>query len=160
MYDKTIKNTKPYNISAPTAEEIDMLAAAFSAMVKGSGVRIRTCAEGVDLNKYGIEPNSCIDQARIERIIGCPIKAKPDKQRDNCRCIECADIGLYNTCLHGCRYCYANYNMSQVQQAVAAHDDDSPLLTGTLTSSSVVKEYSKAKSLKAKQPIGEQMKLF
>ena len=160
MYDKTIKNTKPYNISAPTAKEIDMLAGAFSAMVKGSGVRIRTCAEGVDLNKYGIEPNSCIDQARIEKIIGCPIKAKPDKQRENCRCIECADIGLYNTCLHGCRYCYANYNMSQVQQAVAAHDDNSPLLTGSLTPSSVVKDYSKAKSLKTKLPIGEQMKLF
>ena len=137
-----------------------MLAGAFSAMVKGSGVRIRTCAEGIDLNKYGIEPNSCIDQARIERIIGCPIKAKPDKQRENCRCIECADIGLYNTCLHGCRYCYANYNMSQVQQAVAAHDDESPLLTGTLTQSSVVKDYSKGKTLKVLPNKAEQMSLF
>ena len=160
MYDKTIKNTKPYSITTPTAEEIDVLAEAFSAVVKGSGVRIRTCAEGVDLNKYGIEPNSCIDQARIEKIIGCPIKAKPDKQRENCRCIECADIGLYNTCLHGCRYCYANYNMNQVQQAVATHDDDSPLLTGALTPSSVVKDYAKAKTLKTKLPIGEQLKLF
>lgn len=160
MYDKTIKNTKPYNISAPSAWEIDVLAVAFSNVTKGSGIRIRTCAEGVDLHRYGIEPNSCIDKARIERIIGCSIKAKPDKQRDNCQCIECADIGLYNTCLHGCRYCYANYNMSQVQQAVAAHDDDSPLLTGILMSSNVVKEYSKAKSLKAKPLNTEQMRLF
>ena len=160
MYDKTKKNTKPYSIAAPTEEEMDVLAAAFSAVVKGSGVRIRTCAEGVDLNKYGIEPDSCIDQERIERIIGCPIKAKPDKQRENCRCMECADIGSYNTCLHGCRYCYANYNMNQVQQAVAEHDDDSPLLTGTVTVSSVVKDYSKAKTLKTQSPNMGQMKLF
>lgn len=160
MYEKTIKNAKPYNISAPAAEEIDALAAAFSSVVKGSGLRIKTCAEGVDLNRYGIEPNRCIDQARIERIIGCPIKAKPDRQRDNCRCIECADIGLYNTCLHGCRYCYANYSMSQVRQAVAAHDDNSPLLTGTLTSSSVIKDYSKAKTLKTHLPDDGQMRLF
>ena len=148
MYDKTIKNTKPYCITTPSAEEIDVLAEAFSTVVKGSGVRIRTCAEGADLSKYGIEPNNCIDQARIEKIIGCPMKAKSDRQRENCRCIECADIGLYNTCLHGCRYCYANFNMSLVQQAVAAHDDDSPLLAGTLAPSSVVKDYSKAKTLK------------
>ena len=160
MYDKTVKNTRPYGISAPAAEEIDVLAAAFSSVARGSGVRIRTCAEGVDLNRYGIAPNSCIDQAQIERIIGCPIKAKPDRQRDNCRCIECADIGLYNTCLHGCRYCYANYNTNQVQQAVAAHDDDSPLLAGTLVSSSIVKEYSKAKTLKIPCPNTEQMRLF
>lgn len=160
MYDKTIKNTKPYSIAAPTEEEIDVLAAAFSMTVKGSGVRIRTCAEGIDLVKYGIEPNSCIDQSRIEKLIGCRLKAKPDKQRDNCRCIECADIGLYNTCLHGCRYCYANYNMNQVQQAVAAHDDNSPLLTGALTSTSVIKDYSKAKALKVSSHNDEQMTIF
>lgn len=160
MYDKTVKNTKPYGMAAPSDEEIDILAAAFSAVAKDCGFRIRTCAEGVDLGKYGIEPNSCIDQERIEKIIGCSLKAKPDRQRENCRCIECADIGLYNTCLHGCRYCYANYNAGQVKQAVAAHNDDSPLLTGSLTASSVIKDYSKAKSLKVRKPGTEQMTLF
>ena len=160
MYDKTIKNTKPYAISAPDGKEMDRLAAAFSTIAKDSGIRIRTCAEGVDLNRYGIEPNSCIDQARIERIIGCPIKAKPDRQRENCRCIECADIGLYNTCLHGCRYCYANYNMNQVRQAAAAHDENSPLLSGMITSSCVIKDYSKAKTLKEPGQTRGQLQLF
>ena len=50
--------------------------------------------------------------------------------------------------------------MNQVQQAVAEHDDDSPLLTGTVTVSSVVKEYSKAKTLKTQSPNMGQMKLF
>ena len=50
--------------------------------------------------------------------------------------------------------------MNLVQQAVAAHDDHSPLLTGTVTSSSVVKDYSKAKTLKTQRPNMDQMNLF
>ncbi len=160
MYDKTIKNTRPYGISAPTAEEMEELASAFTAIVNGSMLSIRTCAEGIDLSRHGIKPNSCIDQERIERIIGCKLKAKPDRQRENCRCIECADIGLYNTCLHGCRYCYANFNEKQVFQAVAAHDDSSPLLSGKLSDTCIIKEYTKAKTLKIETQKENQLRLF
>ncbi len=148
MYSKTKNNAKGYGIRTPEQFEIDKISLEFSQIVQGSGVALKTCAESVDLVKYGIQRNSCIDQNRIERITGFELKAKADKQRDYCLCIECADIGLYNTCLHGCRYCYATYNTNQVKKAVEEHDDRSPLLTGLLTPSCVIKEYSKAKSLK------------
>ena len=160
MYDKTVKNTKPYGISSLSNEEMNILASSFASSAVGSGLTIKTCAEGIDLRKYGIEPNSCIDQNRIEKIIGCELKAKPDNQRENCHCIECADIGIYNTCLHGCRYCYANFNETLVKQAVSSHDDRSPLLTGSLSDSCIVKNYSKAKSLKAKKHADGQLRLF
>ena len=70
MYEKTIKNTTPYGISALTTIEMEEIASSFAEVVEGSGLTIRTCAEGIDLKKYGIEPNSCIDQKRIETIIG------------------------------------------------------------------------------------------
>ena len=160
MYNKTKNNTKSLGIRAPERFEIDIISSELSRIVQGSAVNIKTCAEGVDLMKYGIQHNSCIDQHRIEKITGFEIKAKADKQRDCCLCIECADIGLYNTCLHGCRYCYANFNTNQVRKAVEEHDDMSPLLTGSLTPSCVIKDYSKAKSLKV-GPLGDnQISMF
>lgn len=31
-----------------------------------------------------------------------------------CNCLLGADIGMYNTCPHGCIYCYANANRKLV----------------------------------------------
>lgn len=164
MYDKTKMNTKGYNIQPPTLEEMNELAEAFSVVVNDTGIHIKTCAENIDFQKYGIGHNSCIDKSRIEKLTGWKIKAKQDKQRSDCQCIECADIGLYNTCLHGCRYCYANHNARQVENAVSAHNDDSPLLTGMVTEGCKITEYSKAKSLKlemlAGEAVSEQMSFF
>lgn len=124
---------------------------------------IKTCAEGIDLAQYGIQHNSCIDQERIEQIIGCKLEVKKDNQRTFCQCIECADIGQYNTCQHGCKYCYANFNSKMVMAAVESHDDNSPLLTGTVNENCKITNYAKAKSLKKKEPgrqNGQQMELF
>lgn len=164
MYDKTKNNTKPYGIAAPDTEQMNQLAAAFAEIARGSGVTIKTCAEGIDLDAYGIKHNSCIDKDRIEKITGFELKFRPDNQRSFCQCIECADIGQYNTCKHGCRYCYANYSPQRVASAVMAHDVRSPLLTGTLPKSCEIKEYGKAKSLKLKKldpdSESEQLSLF
>lgn len=151
MYEKTKKNAKDYGIRALTVEEMNQIAEAFSKLAQGTGVVIKTCAEAIDLDKYGIQHNSCIDGDLIEKIVGWEIRAKDDKQREHCGCVECADIGQYNTCKHGCRYCYANFNVERVKTAVAEHDDNSPLLTGTVNEGCVVKPYAKGVSLKRKR---------
>jgi len=86
---------------------------------------IYSCAEKHDLLQYGIKVSSCIDKDIVEEVIGCGIKVIKDKnQRSNCNCIESIDVGSYNTCSHGCSYCYASNG------TVGKHDCFSSLLVG------------------------------
>lgn len=78
--------------------------------------RLATCAERTDLSDYGIEHNRCIDPELISRLApndavlqNFLYNARGDSgQRKACGCILSKDIGAYNTCPHGCLYCYAN----------------------------------------------------
>ncbi len=76
-----------------------------------------------------IQKAHCIDGALIERLFGPSETPYRDKgTRPECGCTESADIGTYNTCPHGCVYCYANANKAAARQAFEQHDPDSAFL--------------------------------
>lgn len=112
--------------------ELDGFLREAAGIAKKNGLAMATCAEALPLEKYGIEHNSCIDGRLIERLTGRKLKAKPDSQRPNCRCLKCEDIGSYDTCPHGCLYCYANYQPQVVAAKSARYDVSSPLLCDSL----------------------------
>lgn len=133
MYAKMKKNTVGLNLRELTEAEMHELAAGMAKRAKGSGVTLQTCSENIDLEQYGIIRGACIDGKLIERITGKHIKtAKAKSQRKLCNCVESFDIGQYDTCIHGCRYCYANDSYRRAQQGFEAHDKMSSVLTGTL----------------------------
>lgn len=87
-------------------------------------LQLATCAEAIDLTPFGIEHNRCIDPELISHLSPDDTKlqmwlwgASKDKgQRQACGCILSKDIGTYNTCPHGCLYCYANNSPLSAQQ--------------------------------------------
>lgn len=154
LYTKVQTNTKALNIRECRPEEIDQIASAFSCIAKEKGLVLRTCAEAVDLQKYGIEHGCCIDGKLISEITGWNMAAKKDpNQRQECGCLESVDIGQYNTCKHGCKYCYATFNAQSVVTLTKKHDPTSPFLIGHTEPDDKITE-RKMKSLK-KDPVGQ-----
>ena len=116
---------------------------------------IATCSEKMELAECGISHSSCIDKALVEEIIGCEIKASRDKnQRPECGCVESVEVGTYNTCRNGCKYCYANHSPESVRKNSLSYDPASPILCGKVLSEDVITE-RKVKSLRV-----EQLRLF
>jgi hypothetical protein len=112
------------------ANAMRAFAAGLSGLLTQWNIAACTCAETIDLSRYNIGHNCCIDgdlllrishnDRDLLRIFGMdavsdmpqrPIdhKRMKDKgQRKACGCIASKDIGQYNTCPHLCCYCYAN----------------------------------------------------
>ncbi len=148
LYAKNKRNMKLLDWYEVGEEELQEFAKKVSEIAKKNGMSIGSCAEKMDLEEYGIEHNCCIDKTFIESIIGCRLKAGKDKnQREECGCLESVDIGTYNTCKNGCKYCYANYSEESVVKNCSKYDPESPILCGAIDASDKITE-RKVKSLK------------
>jgi len=119
-------------IRALTDGEMAELSGYIAETARTYGLRPVACCEN-DLTPFGIERASCIDLERIEKICGCKLDLKDDKnQRPGCGCVESVDIGAYNTCMNGCIYCYANDNPLTTRRRFDARDPNSEILVGKL----------------------------
>ena len=151
FYSKTKRNARELGIRQITDEEMFEVAGKMAQIASKYNLIIETCAEQINLHDIGIQHGSCIDKKLIERLLGCKLIAKKDKnQRAGCGCIESVEVGTYNTCLSGCKYCYANFNDRRVEDNVKSYNRSSALLCGNITSDDSITE-RKVKSMKDNQ---------
>lgn len=141
FYGKTRRNTRNLRIQKPDTPQMLEIAAEFAEIAKRNQMRVESCAEELNLEEAGVLHGSCIDRRLIEEILGCSLKGRKDKgQRPACGCMESVEVGVYDSCPNGCRYCYANENFGRVEENLRKYDVNSPLLCGSLGAGDVVTE--------------------
>jgi len=105
----------------PEAVEKQTLLAELAALAARRGIAASLCAQP-ELTVAGTRPAACVDVARLSAIAGRPLEARQKGNRPGCRCAESRDIGAYDTCPHGCVYCYAVTKRETAQRAFRRHD--------------------------------------
>ncbi len=122
-----------------TEDDKQRLAEGLGATAAKYGMRIQTCGTNGDYSRYGIRSSGCATLEILGRANGCEFRdIKHKGMREGCHCIESRDIGAYDTCLNGCKYCYANKSPQKARENYKLHDPASPLLIGHLEKDDVV----------------------
>lgn len=138
LYEKTKRNFR--GIRSVTTEVQEILISAFSQIAKEHGFQIHLCCENAGLIRENVDADGCLSKAVLEKALGCKLNVPKKKAaRSECSCLLGADIGAYNTCGHGCLYCYANYDKATVTKNMRLHNVSSPLLIGDITENDVIK---------------------
>ncbi|GHV03217.1 hypothetical protein FACS189485_05770 [Spirochaetia bacterium] len=132
-YHFLVNDFKNNDITELTAIQIEEFIIKIKEVIKRSAPEliIAACSEKIDLEKYHIQHNKCIDDELISRISGGDggNYKKDPSQRTECGCVRSRDIGAYNTCLHNCVYCYAKRGK---KTDTALFDKNSLLLCDTI----------------------------
>jgi len=124
----------------PPADQM-ALGSRLAKIAHGYGLAIESCACKLDLRGCGIEPARCIDDRLLGKLLGGTLVAKKDKnQRLECGCVSSVDIGMYNSCRNGCRYCYANFKKYAIEENFVNHSPASPLISGEVSEDDSVKD--------------------
>ncbi len=141
FYKKTERNMKQLKGKPIDYQKMLEIGRRLSWIAHEHNIKIETCSEFIDLSSVGIEHAKCIDDRLISQIIGQEIRIKKDKnQRDICGCVASVDIGVYNTCRHGCLYCYANFSNTAVRNNLVKHNLNSSILIGSVNKADKITE--------------------
>ncbi len=133
IYAKTRRNLSRaaghhgFTWNDPARAEKRALLADLAGIAADLGLKPTLCAQP-DLLSPGLQPARCIDAERLSKIAGRPLGARTKGNRPGCLCAESRDIGAYDSCPHGCVYCYAVRTPGLAKRGYRAHDPDSPHL--------------------------------
>ncbi len=121
-----------FALTEPTSSQWCELLVFVVSTARECGMTVQRCAMPIDLDVGGgVVAGGCIDAAYLETIGVIEVSRRKDRaQRPDCRCVVSKDIGMYETCLFGCQYCYATTNFGRARANHRRHNPNSPSLVG------------------------------
>lgn len=122
-----------------TEEDYKTIGIKFSESAKKHNIKVHTCAENRNLLEYGFVKDECMSKELAFKLTGKKYKKWNARKNVPCECVEMVDIGVYNSCKHFCKYCYANFDEKQVKDNYSKHNPNSSLLIGELSSNDIIK---------------------
>ncbi len=152
MYKKLEKNMP--EIIPFTPESKQMILQGFGEISEKYNLRLQTCADAQDYSRYGILQSGCITSDILAGALGVKFKKLPNNgNRKNCKCMPSRDIGAYNTCLNGCKYCYANSSPEIAYKNLSKHDKNGLLLLGNLNKDDMIIDSKQESFILAQQSL-------
>ncbi len=133
IYKKTLKNmnedAREYEFfwEDPSDEDKYNFTAELHQIAKAYGLQLSMCSQKQFLVP-GVKGAKCIDAKRLAEVSGKTIFVEQKGNRPDCECFLAKDIGEYNTCPHGCLYCYAVQNRKMAKYRYKQHDQESEFL--------------------------------
>lgn len=95
------------------------------------GITLYACCQD-DLIGGRVKQAHCVDGDLLAELFpDRPLVSAQRPTREACGCFASRDIGIYNTCVHGCVYCYANQSHAGAESRQEAHNVAGEMLVGT-----------------------------
>jgi hypothetical protein len=133
IYAKTKRNLNNAAKSAafswidPPSSQKFALCLELTAIARKFGMQLCVCSQR-DYVVPGAIDAQCVDRGRLAELAGRLIAAPLKGNRPECGCFESRDIGDYDTCPHGCVYCYAVRDRRLAQERYREHDPEADCL--------------------------------
>lgn len=131
MYKK-LETNMPEIIILNNNDKIE-IAKNIGSIAKKHNMIIQTCATIEDFKQFGILQSGCMTSEILGNANNITFKkVRHSGNRQGCKCIENRNIGDYDTCPNGCKYCYANKNPQITQENYKKHNPNDLMILGNL----------------------------
>ena len=127
LYTKTHRNMQRaaaehgFTWSDPTDDWKKELARELASVAAVHNIQLTVCSQPRFITS-GCGEARCVDARRLTDVAVKLVKASLKGNRPECGCFESRDIGEYDTCPHGCVYCYAVQNQELAKTRYQQHD--------------------------------------
>ena len=121
-------------------EDYKVIGESFSKSAKENGMVVQTCFEDINLVEYGFVKGECLSHELAYKLTGKSYPNWKARKEQKCNCVQMVDIGVYNSCKHFCKYCYANFDEKKVLSNYKNYNPSSSLLIGKLDDDDVIKQ--------------------